>query len=197
MGMTRFRLLHRLPGARWGLRLIGISAVVVAAVAVGIATGLIATGAEKPETSGAITVIYNHEGTAVPEGMVPRGGFSSWIQAGDHAVLFDTGGEASVLMGNAQAAGFELGNLDAVVISHNHWDHVYGLPGAMSIARDAPVYVAAPAAAPTRTKVRRDILSPSPMSCPPRRRLLSPAAVRSHRDRHTRPNRADSVRGLG
>jgi len=28
------------------------------------------------------------------------------------------------------------------VISHNHWDHVYGLPGGLSVTRDAPVLYA-------------------------------------------------------
>jgi 7,8-dihydropterin-6-yl-methyl-4-(beta-D-ribofuranosyl)aminobenzene 5'-phosphate synthase len=62
-------------------------------------------------------------------------------------LVFDAGGEASVILENLHSLGFDNIELDALVISHNHWDHVFGLPGVMSGARNTPpVYVAASAA---------------------------------------------------
>jgi 7,8-dihydropterin-6-yl-methyl-4-(beta-D-ribofuranosyl)aminobenzene 5'-phosphate synthase len=61
-------------------------------------------------------------------------GVSYLIRAGGRRVLFDTGlsgGKAeSALLHNAQLLGASLGDLDAVVISHLHLDHVGG-PRAM------------------------------------------------------------------
>ena len=56
-------------------------------------------------------------------------------------------GETSYLTSvrkNILALGIDARRLDAVVISHNHWDHVYGLPGIYALEESDPdVYVAA------------------------------------------------------
>jgi len=104
------------------------------------------TAVENPHPENSVTVVYNHEGAAANE-LVKRGGFSAYVQLGERSVLFDTGGESSVILENLQHADVDFAALDAVVISHNHWDHVYGLPGVMSGSRTAAsVYVAASAA---------------------------------------------------
>jgi len=116
----------------------------IAAVAVGI-SAMAATPTEEP-AGNSITVVYNHEGAAA-EGLVKRGGFSAFVQLEDRSLVFDAGGEASVILENLNGLGFGDTQIEALVISHNHWDHVFGLPGVMSAARNTPpVYVAASAA---------------------------------------------------
>ena len=67
-------------------------------------------------------------------GLAGEPGVSYLIRAGGMRVLFDTGlsgGKAeSALARNAQMLGAPLGDLDAVVISHLHLDHVGGRCGA-------------------------------------------------------------------
>jgi len=117
---------------------------VISAVAVGI-SAVAAPPAEEPPGN-SITVIYNHEGPAAAE-LVKRGGFSAFVQLNDRSLLFDAGGEASVIFENLHSLDLGDAELEALVISHNHWDHVFGLPGVMSGARNThPVYVAASAA---------------------------------------------------
>jgi len=117
---------------------------VIATVAAGILALSLARAGEKAGNS--ITIVYNHEGAAAAD-LVKRGGFSAFVQLEDRSLVFDAGGEASVILENLQSLGFDNVELDALVISHNHWDHVFGLPGVMSGTRNTDaVYVAASAA---------------------------------------------------
>ena len=95
---------------------------------------------EKIEDS--ITVVYNHEIGSSNADLEPQGGFSAYVRFNGQAILFDTGGERSALVSNMKALDFDPFALDAVVISHNHWDHVYGLAGLSSMTgENPPVYV--------------------------------------------------------
>jgi 7,8-dihydropterin-6-yl-methyl-4-(beta-D-ribofuranosyl)aminobenzene 5'-phosphate synthase len=48
-----------------------------------------------------------------------------------HTVLFDTGPEASTFLRNAEILGVDFAAIDAVVLSHGHWDHGGGLVAAI------------------------------------------------------------------
>jgi len=115
----------------------------VTAVVVGVC--LVPNSEAGDDLRNSITVVYNHEGAASASGLLKRGGFSAFIKLEERSLLFDTGGEATVILENLNSLGFGGAELEAVVISHNHWDHVYGLPGVMSSARNSPsVYVVEP-----------------------------------------------------
>jgi 7,8-dihydropterin-6-yl-methyl-4-(beta-D-ribofuranosyl)aminobenzene 5'-phosphate synthase len=44
-----------------------------------------------------------------------------------HTVLFDTGPEAATFMRNAKILGVDFSEIEAVVLSHGHWDHGAGM----------------------------------------------------------------------
>jgi 7,8-dihydropterin-6-yl-methyl-4-(beta-D-ribofuranosyl)aminobenzene 5'-phosphate synthase len=67
-------------------------------------------------------------------GLVGEHGLSFLIEAGDKKVLFDTG-QGLALARNAGAMGIDLGNVDAVVLSHGHYDHTGGLDALISVNR--------------------------------------------------------------
>jgi len=123
------------------LRIAAIAAVTAAMV-------VLAPTRANAQPSGSITVIYNHEGSGAENDLVKRGGFAAYARLEDRAVIFDAGGEASVVLENLASLGLIDTEVAALVISHNHWDHVYGLPGVMrSASNPPPVYAVASAAA--------------------------------------------------
>src|SRR5262245_3899676 len=50
--------------------------------------------------------------------------------AGDkrHTLLFDTGPEGSIFQRNCRALGVRLGEVEAIAVTHGHWDHMAALP---------------------------------------------------------------------
>ena len=69
------------------------------------------------------------------------------VGAEKRTVLFDAGPEGASFQRNAGILGVDFGAIDAVVLSHGHWDHTGGLVTAVeSIARrrgagEVPCYV--------------------------------------------------------
>jgi len=71
-----------------------------------------------------ITVLVDN--TANDNSLKCEHGFSCLIEADGHRVLFDTGAK-DALLENSEALGVDLGELDALVLSHGHYDHTGGL----------------------------------------------------------------------
>jgi 7,8-dihydropterin-6-yl-methyl-4-(beta-D-ribofuranosyl)aminobenzene 5'-phosphate synthase len=93
-------------------------------------------------TANRITVVYNHIRADTAPELQPGGGFAAFVEFNGKTILFDTGGQADTLLQNLRELKGDATGIDAVVISHNHWDHVYGLPGVMSATSVRPkIYV--------------------------------------------------------
>jgi len=45
-----------------------------------------------------------------------------------HTLLFDTGPEAAIYILNCPALGISLGDVEAIAVTHGHWDHMAALP---------------------------------------------------------------------
>lgn len=57
----------------------------------------------------------------------------------DYNVLLDTGASGRVLLENASRLGIDLGKVDAVVLSHRHYDHTGGLPSISHLLSGKPL----------------------------------------------------------
>ena len=77
-------------------------------------------------------------------GLVAEHGFSVYIDCNGVRVLFDTGQTDTVTV-NAHALGIDLGEIDACVISHGHYDHTGGLASFCRLNAHAPVFIHADA----------------------------------------------------
>jgi len=89
-------------------------------------------------TDGRITVLV--ENTAGGCGLLAEHGLSFWIELGSRRILFDTG-QSDILFHNARVLGIDLGKVDAIVLSHGHYDHVGGLGRILEMAPTVPVYL--------------------------------------------------------
>jgi 7,8-dihydropterin-6-yl-methyl-4-(beta-D-ribofuranosyl)aminobenzene 5'-phosphate synthase len=86
-----------------------------------------------------ITIVYdNNPGS---ENLTAAWGFACVVQGLDKTILFDTGGDGAVLLGNMRTLGFDPKEIDAVVISHAHGDHTGGLASFLERRGEVPVYV--------------------------------------------------------
>jgi len=80
------------------------------------------------------------EDTVLETGLSCEHGLSFWIEYGDRRVLFDTG-QTGLLFKNAKKLGVDLGRINAVILSHGHYDHTGGLAAVLDAAPEALVYI--------------------------------------------------------
>lgn len=52
-----------------------------------------------------------------------------------HAMLFDTGPEGTIFLRNCANLGIALGEVEAIAVSHGHWDHMAALPATLDAIR--------------------------------------------------------------
>ncbi len=80
------------------------------------------------------------ENTPGREGCIPAHGLSLYVETGTRRLLLDTGPSA-LLLENARVLGVDLARVDAVILSHGHYDHAGGIPAFGELNREAPVYM--------------------------------------------------------
>jgi 7,8-dihydropterin-6-yl-methyl-4-(beta-D-ribofuranosyl)aminobenzene 5'-phosphate synthase len=95
-----------------------------------------------------ITVVFNN--VPLLPGLETSWGFAAVIETAAHTVLFDTGGNGTILLANMARLGIEPERIDAVVLSHSHADHTGGLD--RLVERNAEVTVYMPATFPPSYK---------------------------------------------
>jgi 7,8-dihydropterin-6-yl-methyl-4-(beta-D-ribofuranosyl)aminobenzene 5'-phosphate synthase len=97
-----------------------------------------------------LTVVYdNNEGRP---GLEPAWGFGCVIDGLDQRILFDTGGDGAILLGNMSKLGSPPSSIDVVVLSHFHQDHTGGIEEFLKMNPDVRVYV--PRSFPSQIKER-------------------------------------------
>lgn len=117
-----------------------------------------------------IIVLAENETDGTPH-LLGEHGLSLLVLAHGRRVLFDTGA-TDALVNNAKVLGLadELAQLDAIVVSHGHYDHAGGLAAVLELARKpTPVHVR-PGFFKSRLSLRAEV--PRAIGVPFERRFL-------------------------
>jgi 7,8-dihydropterin-6-yl-methyl-4-(beta-D-ribofuranosyl)aminobenzene 5'-phosphate synthase len=91
------------------------------------------------ERSGTLTILYDNN--PFDDRCMSEWGFSCLIELDDKTILFDTGGDPAVLAHNMEALGVDVTEIDCIVLSHEHGDHVGGINVVLDANPGVSVYL--------------------------------------------------------
>ncbi|MBI5264673.1 MAG: MBL fold metallo-hydrolase [Bradyrhizobium sp.] len=110
-------------------------AAMIVAATFAMATSVASAAAEPGHQ---ITILYDAFGTDAK--MTKDWGFSALVEIAGKRILFDTGNNAEIFEANIKAKNIDLTNLDFVVLSHRHSDHMAGLSYVLSVNPTVKIY---------------------------------------------------------
>ena len=99
---------------------------------------LLFTGMAAAETPNRVTILYDSFGKN--PSLTMDWGFAALVQYSGKRILFDTGNNADIFEHNVKAVGVDLRNLDFVVMSHRHGDHMGGLAFLLRVNPTVKIY---------------------------------------------------------
>jgi 7,8-dihydropterin-6-yl-methyl-4-(beta-D-ribofuranosyl)aminobenzene 5'-phosphate synthase len=71
--------------------------------------------------------------SGVPDALIAEPGFSALVRiergGRERTLLFDTGVSTNGMVENMRRLGLAVGDIEVIVLSHGHWDHVTGMEG--------------------------------------------------------------------
>ena len=111
-----------------------------------------AAGALPLERKNSILIVYDNY--KVDPHLVSAWGFGCVIRTPNQKVLFDTGGDGSILLSNMEKMDIDPKEIKMVIISHIHVDHVGGLNGFLRRNDKVTVYIPASFPESIRKKIR-------------------------------------------
>src|SRR5215210_7721911 len=85
-----------------------------------------------------ITILYDAFGKDAS--MRKDWGLSALVEIVGKRILFDTGDNSDIFAANVKAKNVDLTNLDFVVLSHRHGDHMAGLTHVLSVNPKVKIY---------------------------------------------------------
>jgi 7,8-dihydropterin-6-yl-methyl-4-(beta-D-ribofuranosyl)aminobenzene 5'-phosphate synthase len=88
-----------------------------------------------------LSITVSYDNNPYKEGLTTAWGFSCVIGGTEKTILFDTGGDGSILLTNMEELGIHPKEIDLVVLSHIHGDHVGGLPSFLEKNPEVVVYL--------------------------------------------------------
>ena len=110
----------------------------LAAALIGVAVVVAPADMAAAEPSSQITILYDAFGTDAT--MKKDWGFSALVEIPGKRILFDTGNDPEIFAANVKAKGIDLTNIDFVVLSHRHSDHMAGLSYVLSVNPTVKIY---------------------------------------------------------
>jgi len=86
-----------------------------------------------------VTIIYDN--TAFRKDLQSDWGFSALVEIKERKILFDTGGNGTILLSNMQKLEINPKEIKEIFISHPHFDHIGGLSAFLDQNNEVKVWV--------------------------------------------------------
>ncbi len=90
-----------------------------------------------------ITITILFDNYVFSKGLKSGWGFSCIIKGVEKTILFDTGGDGDILFYNINKLNVNPKEIEYIVISHNHWDHIGGLLSILERNNNVSLYLPA------------------------------------------------------
>ncbi|MBC2744901.1 MAG: MBL fold metallo-hydrolase [Desulfosarcina sp.] len=90
-----------------------------------------------------LSIIVTYDNNPFQEALSSAWGFSCLIRGTEQTILFDTGGDGALLLANMKRLRIDPQEIDAVVLSHFHGDHVGGLERVIQENKSVTIYMPA------------------------------------------------------
>jgi len=97
--------------------------------------------AEPNSDSNDLTLTIVYDNNPYRKNLETRWGFSCYVKGTEKTILFDVGGESSVLLKNMKKLGIDPNTVDIIVLSHIHYDHIGGLSNFLKVNSEVTVYM--------------------------------------------------------
>jgi 7,8-dihydropterin-6-yl-methyl-4-(beta-D-ribofuranosyl)aminobenzene 5'-phosphate synthase len=107
----------------------------------------------KPEEDRTMKLTIVYDNNAFDPRLKTAWGFSALVEYDDHTLLFDTGGDAPMLLENMDILEIDPAQIEKVIISHDHGDHTGGLEGLLEQNPHPTVYVIPSYSAGSRRRI--------------------------------------------
>src|SRR3981081_1947832 len=96
------------------------------------------TGMAAAEPNSQITILYDAFGADAA--MKKDWGFSALVEIAGKRIIFDTGNDRDIFAANVKAKGIDLTNIDFVILSHRHSDHMARMNYVLSVNPTVKIY---------------------------------------------------------
>lgn len=100
-----------------------------------------AAGRSPAPEAPAVTITILYDNYAFVPGLETDWGFACLIQGADKTVLFDTGTDPALFLGNLKALSVDPSTVDVIFISHDHGDHTGGLAEFLKLNNKVTVWL--------------------------------------------------------
>ena len=88
-----------------------------------------------------ITIVYENHPHPTRLDLETGYGFAAVVELPNTKILFDTGWDGGLLLRNCKKLGVSLKDIDAIFISHGHWDHMGGLVWVLQESSPRYIYI--------------------------------------------------------